>query len=181
MKNRERFFLVLLTIFASMFLISFYICKEQYAQINRMKRIIKAYELFAMGKYPEFSNYVEQNRLNELLYLKKDLQKRLFLDYYANAVYHFNLGNYAEAADLFKKALEQIESNDPKSSEILYLLCVSLTNANRLGEARLVLEQSIENMPNTPFKKKVMELLAEIYKKQGDHDKADKILKGGAK
>ncbi len=177
MKSREKFFLILLTIFALMFLTSLYMYKTQRSQLIKTRRIVRAYELFAMEKYDEFLKYMDLYKLDELQYLKKNLQKRKLQDLYNRGVSEFNLGNYSLAADFFKRALSEIEQDDPKTAEIVYLLSLSLVNSNRVNEAKLVLEQYI-NLIDLPYKQKIVELLAEIYRKQGELNKANELLKG---
>ncbi len=177
MNRSEKFFLIVLMIFAMLFLTTLYMYKVQRSQLARMNMIVRAYELFTMGKYDEFSTLVESHQLHELRYLESNLKKRKFQELYSLGVSEFNLGNYAQAAEFFKQAAVQLEATDPKFAETVYLLSLSLIEANRTNEARLFLEQHTD-LPDSPYKRKIIETLADIYKKQGEHDKAENILKG---
>lgn len=174
--KRERIFLVLLSIFAVLFLVSFQAYRSVKQSQERYQKIIKGYELYVLGKYDEFSKYVEQYRLKELSYLSGSIKEQKFQQYYLSAMRDFNLGNFASAVELFRKTLQQIDAKDTRYSEILYYLSVCLVNSNRLQEAKIELSTFV-NLPDSLYRSKALQLLIDIYRKTNELVKAQEIEK----
>ncbi|WP_052465397.1 tetratricopeptide repeat protein [Thermotoga profunda] len=174
--KRDKFFLVLMSVFALLFLITFQAYRWTKQSQERYQKIVKAYELYCYGKYDEFSKYVDQYKLKELSYLNVTIKEQRFQQFYMAAVKDFNLGNFASAVEFFKKALQQLDERDPRKDELLYYLSISLVNSNRLQEAKLELSTFV-NLENSPYRNKALQLLIDIYRKTGEIVKAQEIEK----
>lgn len=174
--KRDRVFLVLLTIFAVLFLLSFQAYRSTRQWQERYRKIIRGYELYVLGNYDEFSKYVEEHKLKELAYLSNSIKEQRFQQFYLSAVKEFNLGNFASAVELFRKALQEIGSKDPRYGELLYYLSVCLVNSNRIVEAKMELSTFV-NLVDSPYRNKALQLLSELYRKSGEMVKAQEVEK----
>lgn len=174
--KREKFFVILMTVFASLFLFTFQAYRSVKQSNERYQKIVKAYEYYSTGRYDEFSKYVEQYRLKELSYLNGSIKEQKFQQLYMAGIKDFNLGNFASAAELFKKALQQIDQKDPRRDELLYYISVSLVNSNRFEEAKMELSNFV-NLENSPYRSKALQLLIDVYKKTNETVKAQQIEK----
>lgn len=174
--KRDRIFLVLLSIFAVLFLVSFQAYRSTKQSQERYSKIVKGYELYALGKYDEFSKYIEQHKLTELSYLSNSIKEQKFQQFYLSAIKEFNLGNFASAVELFRKALQQIDTKDTRYNELLYYLSVSLVNSNRIQEAKIELSTFV-NLENSVYRNKALQLLSDLYRKNGELVKAQEIEK----
>jgi hypothetical protein len=75
--NLEKFFLILLTVFALLFLLSFQAFVSVRSQLRRAEKIVEAYRMYVSEDYENFERYVEKNDLKELKNLKDNLRQRL--------------------------------------------------------------------------------------------------------
>ncbi|QTA38097.1 hypothetical protein JYK00_00685 [Thermosipho ferrireducens] len=64
----KKFYLVLLTIFAFLFLITFYNMTAAKKQIQQYQVLVKAYEMY-INKNANFESFVKENNIKELEYL----------------------------------------------------------------------------------------------------------------
>ncbi|MGJ8455015.1 hypothetical protein ACSFC1_06900 [Pseudothermotoga sp. U03pept] len=172
----EKFLLITLTVFAFLFLMSFQAYRSVQQRLNRYEKLTKAYELYCLGKYEEFSKYVDQHRLKELSYLLGSIKDQSFQKDYLTALKEFNLGNFASAAELFKKALAQIDRKDTRYGEVLYYLSLSLANGNRFQEAKIELANFLD-LEASVYRERALLLLIDLYKKTGELSKAQQVEK----
>jgi tetratricopeptide (TPR) repeat protein len=95
-------------------------------------------------------------------------QRKVAREHYSAAVTHFNLGEYADAAEEFR-AVYKI-SPQPV---ILYDAAQSYRLANRSAEALTLYESFLRESPNAPVRAEVERRIAELRgKKPGDHVEA---------
>lgn len=174
--KKERFFVIILSIFALLFLVTFQAYRSVRQSQERYQRIVRAYELYCLGRYDDFARYVDEYKLKELSYLNSAIVEQRFQQFYVAAMKEFNLGNFASAVELFRKALGQIDSKDNRYDEIVYYLSLCLVNSNRLQEAKLELS-SFVNRENSVYRSKGLQLLIDVYKKTGEMVKAQEIEK----
>lgn len=64
----NKFYLTLATIFAILFLITFFALENANKQLKHFQKLNKAYEMY-INRDLRFKEYIEQNQLNELKYL----------------------------------------------------------------------------------------------------------------
>ncbi|WP_165276215.1 hypothetical protein [Thermotoga sp. Ku-13t] len=172
----EKFFLVLLTVFALLFLLSFQAFVSVRAQLKRSERIIEAYKLYVSEDYDRFERYVETHGLKELESLKNTLREKVFEKYYSLGVMKLNLGDFSTAYEYFKKAFEQLPEGDERRAELVYLMGQSLAKAGRTVEAKLQLNTVLQ-MPDSLYRSQAIRLLIELYRQTGEKEKADELEK----
>ncbi len=174
--NLEKFLLILLTIFAFLFLLSFQMFVSARSQLKRSEKILEAYRMYVDEDYENFERYVEKNDLKELKSLKDSLRRRLFEKYYTLGVTKLNAGDFSSAHEDFKKALQQLPQQDERRAEVVYLMGQSLVKAGRLVEAKTQLSVVLE-MPNSFYRNQAIKLLIDIYEQTGEGAKAEELRK----
>lgn len=100
--NLEKFFLILLTVFALLFLLSFQAFVSVRSQLRRAEKIVEAYRMYVSEDYENFERYVEKNDLKELKNLKDNLRQRLFERYYILGVTKLNAGIFLRPTKISK-------------------------------------------------------------------------------
>ncbi|WP_346310973.1 tetratricopeptide repeat protein [Pseudothermotoga sp.] len=174
--NLERFLLILLTVFALLFLLSFQAFVSVRSQLKRSEKMLEAYRMYVSEDYENFERYVEKNDLKELKNLKDSLKRRLFEKYYTSGVTKLNAGDFSSAYEDFKKALQQLPQQDERRAEVVYLMGQSLVKAGRLVEAKTQLSTVI-NMPNSFYRNQAVKLLIDLYRQTGEDAKAEELRK----
>ncbi len=104
MKNREILYLTLMTVFAVLFLITFFSYKSLKKSYDEMSSELKAYDMFLSGDLEGFLKYVKGKNLR----LSKEID--FYLDRFAQLELSAGLsemesGNYGEALEHFQKVL----------------------------------------------------------------------------
>ncbi|MGB9789575.1 MAG: tetratricopeptide repeat protein [Thermotoga caldifontis] len=177
MKMRlEKFFLVLLTVFALLFLLSFQAFVSMRTQLKRNERIIEAYKLYVNEDYDRFEQYIKVHGLKELENLNSTLKEKVFEKYYSLGVVKLNLGDFSTAYEYFKKAFEQLPEGDERRAELVYLMGQSLAKAGRSLEAKLQLNMVLQ-MPDSLYRSQAIRLLIDLYRQTGEKEKADELEK----
>ncbi len=118
---RNLLFLILLTIFSLLFLITFHMYRSKVLEVEDLKEKIKAYEIYMFGDFDEFVSYIEKKgiRVPYLEGLKKKKAKEIVSD----GIYQMRMANYSLAIADFKKALELL-GDDPLKKTVEYYLSV---------------------------------------------------------
>ena len=114
MKNRELVYLILMTTFAVLFLISFAGYRDLKEREERLESEIKAYELLMGGNIEAFMKLVEEKDLDFSKELKFYLEKFAQLELFRGET-EMEMGNYGEALEHFSRVLSM--NNIPKSIE----------------------------------------------------------------
>jgi tetratricopeptide (TPR) repeat protein len=174
--NLEKFFLILLTVFALLFLLSFQAFVSVRSQLRRAEKIVEAYRMYVSEDYENFERYVEKNDLKEFKNLKDSLRQRLFERYYILGVTKLNAGDFSSAYEDFKRAFQQLPQQDERRAELVYLMGQSLVKAGRLFEAKAQLSVALE-MPNSLYRNQAIKLLIELYKQTGEKARAEELEK----
>jgi len=172
--NREKFFLVLMSIFAILFVIAFLNNRAMESSLAEYQKMIRAYELYTNGYYEDFFHYIEQNNLQNLTYLKS--LKRNYSEFYIEGLKKCVSGDYEVAIDYFKESLEDVEISNPLYTEILYYLGLSMINAEKYQEAEITLERLLD-FKDSIYAQKGLRLLIKLYTKTGNLDRAKEIEK----
>lgn len=169
--------LIILTVFAILFLVTYWMYSVEKNNLQKAKLSIRGYELYAQERYGELSEYIEKNRLSELKYLLIKSQERSFQNNFSEATSAFNLGNYATTVDIIRKILQNMPpQKQDRYDDCLYLLSLSLVRSERWEEAKIELEELAE-MQDSEFQKRAIELLKEVYEKTGDEEKFQELSK----
>ncbi|MCX7653909.1 MAG: tetratricopeptide repeat protein [Fervidobacterium sp.] len=167
----EKILLIFTTLFALMFIFTYFYNVNQFNQLTRLRKVVKAYELYLLES-KEFTDFVKQNDLKELDWL---LSKRLMSEIRSKldkAKISYREGNYAESASLLR---EIKDSENPWMDEIYFYLGMSLYRIGELESAKLFLSSFLDNFQYSIYRKESLLILKEIssedLKKQ-----IDKIL-----
>lgn len=167
----QKITLIIGTLFAILFLITYFSNVKLTQKLEYKDKILKAYELY-LNNSKEFSTYVKTNKLKELEWLvsKKQLNEvRTALD---KAKILYREGNYGEAASLLRE-IKDVEN--PWNDEVYFYLGMSLYKVGELESAKLFLSTFLNNFKYSKFGKEALLILKEIstdeIKKQ-----IDKIL-----
>lgn len=118
---RNLLFLLLLTIFSLLFLITFHMYRLKVLEIENLKKEVKAYEIYIFRDFDEFVRYIEENGV-EIPYLG-NLKKKKAKEIISNGIYQMRMANYSIAIADFKKALELLD-NDPLKKTVEYYLSI---------------------------------------------------------
>ncbi len=173
--NKNLFFLILLTVFAFLFLIVFYNNIKLTKDIENTKMIIKAYELYANNDDKGFVNFVKENNLKEL----ESLAQRLVINKVRNtldrAISSFRVGNYGESSTLLME-IKDIEN--PWMDEVYYYIGLSLLKIGEDARAKLYLSSFLESFRYSIYRKEALLILKEITKDKQILERIDKELKG---
>ncbi|MFN6991724.1 MAG: tetratricopeptide repeat protein [Fervidobacterium sp.] len=154
----HKIILVIGTLFAILFLITYFSNVKLTQKLEYKAKIIKAYELY-LNDSKEFSFFVKSNKLKELEWLvsKKQLNEvRMVLD---KAKILYREGNYGEAASL----LREIKDNEnPWNDEVYFYLGMSLYKVGEVESAKLFLSTFLNNFEYSIFRKEALLILKEI-------------------
>ncbi|MGQ9855365.1 MAG: tetratricopeptide repeat protein [Fervidobacterium sp.] len=154
----EKFSLILLTIFAILFIISYSHSLKISNELEQTKKVVKAYELY-VNNDQSFEKFVSENDLKDLVNLvskQKITSIRTKID---NAKSAYRNGNYSEAADILRTIKD--ESN-PWADEIYFYLGMSLYKIGEIESAKLFLSSFIDNFQYSIYRKEALMLLREI-------------------
>lgn len=169
-----KFLLVLLTVFAILFLLSFQAFVSMRSQLDRNKKILEGYRLYVEEDYEAFRRHVQKYGLKELESLERDLNQKLFEKYYSLAIVRFNNGDFSSAYELFEQALERLPQQDERRAELIYLMGQSLAKAGRITEAKTQLSAAIE-LPDSFYRTQAIKLLIDLYRQSGEEKKAQEL------
>ncbi|RKX55719.1 MAG: hypothetical protein DRP24_04505, partial [Thermotoga sp.] len=97
---RNFLFLLLLTIFSLLFLITFHMYRSKVLEIENLKEKVKAYEIYIFGDFDEFTRYIEKNGV-EIPYLE-NLKRRKAKEIVSDGIYQMRMANYSTAIAKFK-------------------------------------------------------------------------------
>jgi len=153
-----KFCLILLTIFACLFLFTYSYNAKLSNDIEKMRKLTKAYELYVSGSN-EFSRYVQDNNLKELDWL---ISKKLLSDVRSKldqAKENYRKGNYADASVLLRE-VKDVEN--PWMDEIYFYLGMSLYKIGELESSKLFLSAFIENFQYSIYRKEALLLLRDL-------------------
>ncbi|PLV60286.1 hypothetical protein [Thermotoga sp. KOL6] len=107
--KKDIFYVAILTIFAVLFIFTYFSYRSLEKKYEHAKEILKAYELYIFSDYESFANYVEKEGLEiDGIDMLKDKKARSLL---AQAKDLYKLANYGEALVLFEKAMN-LSSNE---------------------------------------------------------------------
>lgn len=154
----EKVLLTFTTIFSLLFLVTYIYNANQSNQLSRVKKVIKAYELY-LSESKDFLDFVKQNDLKELNWLlsKKLLSEiRTKLD---RAKLSYREGNYAESVNLLRD-IKDLES--PWVDEIYFYLGMSLYKIKETESAKLFLASFLDNFQYSIYRKEALLILREI-------------------
>jgi len=118
---RNFLFLLLLTIFSLLFLITFHMYRSKVLEIENLKEKVKAYEIYIFRDFDEFTRYIEKNGV-EIPYLE-NLKRRKAKEIVSDGIYQMRMANYSTAIAKFKKALELL-GDDPLRKTVEYYLSI---------------------------------------------------------
>ncbi len=173
--NKNLFFLILLTVFALLFLVVFYNNINLTKNIEKLKLTIKAYEMYANNNDKEFVNFVKEKNLKELEPLAQKLVMNKVRNTLDNAISSFRTGNYGETSTLL---MEIKDIDNPWMDELYYYLGLSLLKIGEDSRAKLYLSAFLEGFKYSIYRKEALLLLKEMTVDKQILERIDQELKG---
>ncbi|WP_448374609.1 tetratricopeptide repeat protein [Fervidobacterium sp.] len=157
MKN-QKFLLILATVFCILFILTFLHDVRISAELQRSKKLIKAYELYASDS-KDFSKFVEDNKLSELnILLQKQLQSQVRSKIDAAKTAYRN-GNFADAAS-FLREIKDIEN--PWLDEVYFYLGMSLYKIGEIESSKIFLAAFLDGFRYSIYRKEALLVLREL-------------------
>ena len=156
--RHERFYLILITVFAFLFLITYMYNVRLTTDVENLRKLTKAYELYVSGSN-DFSKYVKDNNLKELDWL---ISKKLLSDVRSkldSAKDAYRRGNYADASVLLR---EIKDVDNPWMDEIYFYLGMSLYKIGEVESSKLFLSAFIQSFQYSIYRKEALLLLKDL-------------------
>ncbi len=102
MRNKELLYLITMTIFAGLFLLSFKLYVDEKSRRSSLEREVKAYEDFISGDYESFLKRIDGTKISKKMgyYLEKFAQMEL-----SKGMIELENSNYGSALEHFRKVL----------------------------------------------------------------------------
>ncbi|MGC8820461.1 MAG: tetratricopeptide repeat protein [Fervidobacterium sp.] len=154
----EKILLTITSVFGLLFLITYLSFINVSNQLERAKKVIKAYELYTTES-KEFPGFISKNNLKELEPL---VSKKLLTDIRSKldrAMISYREGNYSDAAALLRAIKD---TDNPWMDEIYFYLGMSLYKAGEFESAKLFLSSFINKFQYSVYRKEALHILREI-------------------
>jgi tetratricopeptide (TPR) repeat protein len=154
----EKILLTISSVFGLLFLITYLSFINVSKQLERAKKVIKAYELYTTES-KEFPGFISKNNLKELEPL---VSKKLLTDIRSKldrAMISYREGNYSDAAALLRAIKD---TDNPWMDEIYFYLGMSLYKAGEFESAKLFLSSFINKFQYSVYRKEALHILREI-------------------
>ncbi|KAF2960467.1 MULTISPECIES: hypothetical protein [unclassified Thermotoga] len=117
--KRDVFYVIILTVFAVLFMLTYFSYRDLAVKLTRMEKTLKAYELYIFSDYENFEDYVKKEGLKiEGMELLKEKKARSLI---AEGKNLFETANYGEALVFFEKALNLSDNEEIKKIASFYL------------------------------------------------------------
>ncbi|MCD6552027.1 hypothetical protein [Thermotoga sp.] len=117
--KKDMFYVIVLTIFAFLFIVTYFSYRALSERVERTEKMLKAYELYIFSDYEKFADYVKKEGLEiEGMDLLKERKARSLL---AEAKDLYRLADYGEALVLFEKASNLTDSEEVKKIANFYI------------------------------------------------------------
>lgn len=154
----SKFFMLLVTVFAALFLLSFFYSRMLRNEVHLLKKMVKAYELYVNGS-EDFEKFVKENNLKDLNWLADRFsyaEARRRLD---EAKKSYQVGNYGDAIAY----LSELKDRDvPWLDEVYYLLGLCYARTGQDVQARFFLSAFLQGFKDSVFRKDALEALLKV-------------------
>ncbi|ODN31211.1 tetratricopeptide repeat protein [Fervidobacterium thailandense] len=166
------FLLVLATLFAILFLVSYSQGIILRKRVERYGKVLKAYELYLRGD-SEFETFVKENELKEVSWLLPKFNLFAVRKSLDEAKAAFERGNFADVVSTLSK-VKDVDS--PWNDEVFYLLGTAHARIGQTEQAKFYLTYFVNGFEGSIYRKSALTLLRDLSEGE-DKKKIEDILK----